>query len=56
MLLKLTFDNNSNFFLNANNIKKEENDKSTNINWGEMSWLIVKLLKNSHGETVNFIN
>lgn len=51
LLLKLSFDVN-NFYLGCNEAKRDEKDKNSTINWGEVSWFIVKMLKNSEGETV----
>ncbi len=51
LLLKLSFDVNS-FYLSCNEAKRDEKDKNSTINWGEVSWFIVKMLKNSEGETV----
>lgn len=50
-LLKLSFDVN-NFYININEAKRDEKDKNSFINWGEVSWFIVKMLKSSEGETV----
>jgi hypothetical protein len=50
LLLKLSFDVN-NFYLNANDGKRDEKDIST-VNWGEVSWFIVKMLTSSEAETV----
>lgn len=51
LLLKLSFDVN-NFYLSCNEPKRDEKDKNSNINWGEVSWFIVKMLKNPEGEMV----
>ena len=51
LISRLTFDAN-NFYINSNDVKRDEKDKNSNINWGEIPWFIVKMLKTSEGENV----
>jgi len=59
ILLKLSLDSN-NFYANCKNYKTEDKEKENNlndsVNWGEMSWFIVKMLKTSQGENVNLFS
>jgi len=51
-LLKFNFDSSNNFYLNCNISQKENEDKNNYINWGNMSWFIVKFLKTTEGAAV----
>jgi hypothetical protein len=51
LISRLTL-NANNFFINSNDVKRDEKDKNSIINWGEVPWFIVKMLKTSEGENV----